>query len=93
RIDIPHMWDIEIRHHMIDSGADLVICHHPHVIQGIEVYNGKVIAHSLGNFVFDLSYLETFPTMIQKRLEKLVKQDKNLESFISKITINSQMEI
>ncbi len=64
RIDIPHMWDIEIRHHMIDSGADLVICHHPHVIQGIEVYNGKVIAHSLGNFVFDLSYLETFPTMI-----------------------------
>ena len=64
RIDIPHMWDIEIRHHMIDSGADLVICHHPHIIQGIEVYNGKVIAHSLGNFVFDLSYLETFPTMI-----------------------------
>ena len=64
RIDIPHMWDIEIRHHMIDSGADLVVCHHPHVIQGIEVYNGKVIAHSLGNFVFDLNYLETFPTMI-----------------------------
>lgn len=64
RIDIPHMWDIEIRHHMIDSGADLVICHHPHIIQGIEVYNGKVIAHSLGNFAFDLSYLETFPSMI-----------------------------
>lgn len=64
RIDIPHMWDIEIRHHMIDSGADLVICHHPHIIQGIEVYNGKVIAHSLGNFAFDLSYLETFPSMV-----------------------------
>ena len=64
RIDIPHMWDIEIRHHMIDSGADLVVCHHPHIIQGIEVYNGKVIAHSLGNFVFDLNYLETFPSMI-----------------------------
>jgi len=64
RIDVPHMWDIEIRHHMIDSGADLVICHHPHVIQGIEVYNGKVIAHSLGNFAFDLNYLETFPSMI-----------------------------
>jgi len=66
RIDIPHMWDIEIRHHMIDSGADLVICHHPHVIQGIEVYNGKVIAHSLGNFAFDLNYFETFPSMIFK---------------------------
>ncbi|MCK4655358.1 MAG: CapA family protein, partial [Candidatus Cloacimonetes bacterium] len=64
RIDIPHMWDIEIRHHMIDSGADLVICHHPHIIQAVEIYNGKLIAHSLGNFAFDLSYSETFPTMI-----------------------------
>ena len=64
RIDIPHMWDIEIRHHFIDSGADLVICHHPHVIQGFEVYNDKLIAHSLGNFAFDLNYAETFPSMI-----------------------------
>ena len=64
RMDIPHMWDIEIRHHMIDSGADLVICHHPHVIQGVEIYNGKLIAHSLGDFIFDLNYAETFPSMI-----------------------------
>ncbi len=64
RLDIPHMWDIEIRHFMIDEGADLVICHHPHIIQGVEVYNGKLIAHSLGNFAFDLSYAETMPTMI-----------------------------
>ncbi len=64
RIDIPHMWDIAIRHFAIDSGADLVICHHPHIIQGFEVYNGKLIAHSLGNFAFDLSYAETFPSMI-----------------------------
>ncbi|MCF7858648.1 MAG: CapA family protein [Candidatus Cloacimonetes bacterium] len=64
RIDVPHMWDIEIRHHMVDSGADIVICHHPHIIQGLEIYNGKLIAHSLGNFIFDLSYFETFPSMI-----------------------------
>ncbi|MCD4796594.1 MAG: CapA family protein [Candidatus Cloacimonetes bacterium] len=64
RIDIPHMWDIEIRHHFIDSGADIVICHHPHVIQGLEIYNGKLIVHSLGNFAFDLNYFETFPSMI-----------------------------
>ncbi len=37
----------------IDSGADLVIGHHPHVIQGIENYNDKLIIYSLGNFVFD----------------------------------------
>ena len=63
-LDIPHMWDREIRHFAIDSGADLVIIHHPHILQGFEVYNGKVIAHSLGNFVFDLNYPETYPTAI-----------------------------
>jgi len=36
----------------IDNGADLVIGHHPHVLQGFEVYRGKLIAYSLGNFVF-----------------------------------------
>lgn len=36
----------------IDADADLVFGHHPHVLQGIEVYRGKIIAYSLGNFVF-----------------------------------------
>ncbi|MBQ7775556.1 MAG: CapA family protein [Lachnospiraceae bacterium] len=36
----------------IDWGADLVLGHHPHVLQGIEEYNGKYIVHSLGNFSF-----------------------------------------
>ncbi len=37
----------------IDDGADLVIGHHPHVVQPIETYWGKPIVYSLGNFVFD----------------------------------------
>ncbi|KYD29257.1 hypothetical protein B4113_2200 [Geobacillus sp. B4113_201601] len=36
----------------IDSGADLVVGHHPHVVQGIEEYKGKFIVYSLGNFMF-----------------------------------------
>lgn len=36
----------------IDEGADLVVGHHPHVVQGIEEYNGKFIVYSLGNFMF-----------------------------------------
>lgn len=36
----------------IDSGADLVFGHHPHVVQGIEIYKNRVIAYSLGNFIF-----------------------------------------
>ena len=37
-------------HTVIDAGADLVIGHGPHVPRGIEVYNGRLIAYSLGNF-------------------------------------------
>ncbi len=62
--DAPSAHNREIRHFAIDNGADLVICHHPHIIHGVEVYNGKLIAHSLGNFAFDLDYPETCPTMI-----------------------------
>jgi poly-gamma-glutamate synthesis protein (capsule biosynthesis protein) len=40
-------------HGMIDAGVDLIIGHHPHVVQESEVYNGKYIYYSLGNFVFD----------------------------------------
>ena len=37
---------------MLDYGVDIVIGHHPHVLQGIEVRDGKTICYSLGNFVF-----------------------------------------
>lgn len=43
----------EIAHLAVNSGADIIIGHHPHVLQDIEEYNGGVIAYSLGNFVFD----------------------------------------
>ena len=64
RMDRPKMWDRAIRHFAIDEGADLVVVHHPHIIQGVEIYNDKLIAHSLGNFIFDLNYPETYPSMI-----------------------------
>ncbi|HEX5393877.1 MAG TPA: CapA family protein [Rhodocyclaceae bacterium] len=38
---------------MIDSGADAVVGGHPHITQGAEIYKGKPIIYSLGNFVFD----------------------------------------
>ena len=38
---------------MIDAGATVVIGAHPHIVQGTDVYSGKLIAYSLGNFVFD----------------------------------------
>ena len=48
----PTDYQQQIGHKLIDAGADLVIGHHPHVLQGIEEYNGKIICYSLGNFCF-----------------------------------------
>lgn len=45
----------KIAHELIDYGADIVLGAHPHVTQGIEMYNGKPIFYSLGNFIFDQS--------------------------------------
>ncbi|MCR9159915.1 MAG: CapA family protein [Nannocystaceae bacterium] len=40
-------------HALIDAGADLVIAHHPHVLQGVELYGEGLIMYSLGNFLFE----------------------------------------
>lgn len=48
----PEDYQKELGRKCIDWGADLVIGCHPHVIQGIEEYNGKFIVYSLGNFCF-----------------------------------------
>lgn len=49
----PNENQINFAHAVIDAGADLIIGHHPHVIQLLEKYKGKFIFYSLGNFVFD----------------------------------------
>lgn len=49
----PNNSQIDLAHEAIDNGADLVIGHHPHVIQPIEKYKNGYIFYSLGNFVFD----------------------------------------
>jgi poly-gamma-glutamate synthesis protein (capsule biosynthesis protein) len=49
----PNQFQINFAHAAIDAGAEIVIGHHPHVIQKVEKYKGKWIIYSLGNFVFD----------------------------------------
>jgi poly-gamma-glutamate capsule biosynthesis protein CapA/YwtB (metallophosphatase superfamily) len=41
-----------IAHRIIEAGADVIIGHHPHVPQGVEVYDGGFVLYSLGNFIF-----------------------------------------
>jgi len=50
--NIPDDIQKTLAHLAIDQGADLVVGHHPHVLQGIEKYQGKNIVYSLGNFCF-----------------------------------------
>lgn len=45
-------YQVRIGHAAIDAGADVVIGHHPHILQGIEQYKNGVILYSLGNFTF-----------------------------------------
>lgn len=49
----PEPMHIELAHHVIDCGADLIIGHHPHCIQPIERYKGKYIFYSIGNFYIE----------------------------------------
>lgn len=55
----PNDNQVKIAHELIDYGADLVIGAHPHVTQGIDMYKGKPIFYSLGNFIFDQSNTAT----------------------------------
>ena len=43
----------------LDHGAALAVAHHPHVAQGLELYNNKLIAYSMGNFIFDQNFSAT----------------------------------
>lgn len=48
----PTSSQVSFGHAAVNSGADLVLSEHPHVIQGVEFYRHKLIAYSLGNFIF-----------------------------------------
>ncbi len=50
--DKPREYQVEMAHTAIDSGADIVFGHHPHVPQPVEIYKGKPVFYSLGNYAF-----------------------------------------
>ncbi len=57
-------YQIELGRQAVDWGADLVLGHHPHVLQELEMYKGRLIAYSLGNFVFGSESNRTNTSMI-----------------------------
>lgn len=54
----------------IEAGADVVVGHHPHVLQGVEVYGGRPIIYSLGNFAFPTPWVNNqFSAAAEIRIE------------------------
>lgn len=62
-------WDLEapaeflqpVARRMIEAGIDIVVCHGPHLLRGMEIYNGKPIFYSLGNFIGQNELVERLP--------------------------------
>jgi len=62
----PETWQSKLAHFAIDQGADVVVGHHPHVLQGSEIYRGRPIAYSLGNFIFGGNARSDYDTAVLK---------------------------
>jgi len=91
---------IDFAHTSIDAGADLVFGHHPHVVQGTEIYKDKTIIYSLGNFVFDQPWSkETQQGLIaqisfkSKKLEKMELIPVHIYDWAQPTVITDQDEI
>jgi len=64
--DTPSVTQQKLAHRAVRGGADVVIGHHPHTLQGVERYNGKLIFYSVGNFLFTSPTPKTNDTIIVK---------------------------
>ena len=79
-VPFPSPEQVEIGRKLIDCGADIILGGHPHVLQSYEIYKGKPIVYSLGNFIFDHTYIKsTQETAITKIRVDMNTKDINVE--------------
>ena len=71
----------QLAYQIIDAGADLIVGHHPHVVQEIEIYKNKLIFYSLGNFIFDQYFSENTEQGLAVGLE--IYPDANAQKYSS----------
>jgi hypothetical protein len=93
--DYPTLEMIRLAHWVVDQGGDLVVGHHPHVIQGVEKYKNGLIAYSLGNFIFDSHDVELQGDRARQGL--ILKVDihkrKSVQHQVIPIWINDQHQV
>ncbi len=68
----------DLTHQLVVAGADCIVCHHPHIIQGIEIYEGVPIFHSIGNFVIGLDFQQK-PSARKSLALRLILNKKKLQ--------------
>lgn len=95
-VDYPLSNEVQMMHSIIDSGADLILRHHPHVAQGIEHYKNGVIVYSLGNFVFDYTIDPLWKDFTKARESMIFRcelsKDGIVETEIVPVVINNHFQ-
>jgi len=90
-------YQIEVGHALIDAGADVIVGHHPHSLQEVEVYKGKPIFYSLGNFVFHHNQGPVVETPVSRNAPyglTMARRDRNWsESLIVVAELDDEAEI
>ncbi|MBU4351164.1 CapA family protein [Candidatus Parcubacteria bacterium] len=82
----PNDSQIALAKELVDAGADLIIGHHPHVIQRYEKYQNSYIFYSLGNFIFDQGFSDE---TLEGVIVKVIIKDKKIETAFSlKVILN-----
>ena len=65
----PPSWLVDFSHKAIDAGASTFIVHGPHQLRGVEIYRGRPIFYSLGNFIFHIETIDPMPSDIRERYD------------------------
>lgn len=89
----PADWQMSVARLAIDKGADLVVGYHPNALQGAEVYRGRAIAYSLGNFVFPNQAQSAQPEYDSAVLKVSLRDDQMRLEFLPVAVTNAEPAI
>lgn len=77
-------------HWMVDAGADMILGHGPHAINGVECYKGRFIVHSMGNFIFSIpAGIEVLIPESRPFVGRLAKEDQFWRGFLVQATFTT----
>jgi poly-gamma-glutamate synthesis protein (capsule biosynthesis protein) len=78
----------------IDAGADIMLGHGPHVVNAVEMYKGKPIVYSMGNFAFQpvVSAYDLFPDS-QRMITRLMKNERFYQAVMARLTVSPEGQL